>query len=145
MRTAGLIGVSLIALVAAPPAWAQAAATQSPAVSSATQDADASGEIVVTATKRTQTLDKVPVSVSVTSAKTIQQAHITDLIDLQSVVPSLKVQQFSSVGQTNFTIRGFGNGAGNDGIETSVASTSRQARSTSSRRAPSSNSAARPR
>ena len=84
------------------------------------QDASASGEIIVTATKRTQTLDKVPVSVSVTSAKTIREAHITDLIDLQSVVPSLKVQQFSAVGQTNFTIRGFGNGAGNDGIETSV-------------------------
>jgi iron complex outermembrane receptor protein len=43
-----------------------------------------------------------------------------DLIDLQSVVPSLKVSQFNAVGQTNFIIRGFGNGNGNDGIESSV-------------------------
>jgi hypothetical protein len=47
-------------------------------------------------------------------------AQIRDLIDLQSVVPSLKVAQFNAAGQTNFIIRGFGNGNGNDGIESSV-------------------------
>ena len=77
-------------------------------------------EIVVTATKREQTLQDVPISVAVTSEATIEQAHIKDLNDLQSVVPSLKVQQFNAVGQTNFLIRGFGNGSGNDGIESSV-------------------------
>ena len=78
------------------------------------------GEVVVTATKREQTLQDVPVSVSVTSEATLEQAHIRDLIDLQSVVPSLQVTQFNAVGQTNFIIRGFGNGNGNDGIESSV-------------------------
>ncbi|RZF66488.1 TonB-dependent receptor [Sphingomonas populi] len=77
-------------------------------------------DIVVTATKRDETLRQVPLSVSVTSAETIARAHIVDVIDLQSVVPSLKVQQFNAVGQTNFLIRGFGNGNGNDGIESSV-------------------------
>ena len=48
-------------------------------------------DIIVTATKREQTLQDVPISVSVTSADTIEKAHIVDLIDLQSVVPSLKV------------------------------------------------------
>jgi len=75
---------------------------------------------VVTATKRAKPLQKVPVSVSVTSEKTIQRAHIQDLIDLQSVVPSLMVSQYNAVGQTDFIIRGFGNGSGNDGIEGSV-------------------------
>jgi len=112
MRRSGFLGASIIALIAS---HAAAAQTSSPPTQAAAPD-----EIVVTATKRVQTLDAVPISVAVTSAKTIQEAHITDLIDLQSVVPSLKVQQFSTVGQTNFTIRGFGNGAGNDGIETSV-------------------------
>jgi iron complex outermembrane receptor protein len=77
-------------------------------------------EIIVTAQKRDQSLLEVPLSVSVTSQETLQKAHIVDLIDLQSVVPSLKVQQFNAVGQTNFFIRGFGNGSGNDGIESSV-------------------------
>jgi len=76
--------------------------------------------ITITATKREQTLRDVPISVSVTSAATLEKAKVVDLIDLQSLVPSLKVTQFNAVGQTNFIIRGFGNGAGNDGIESSV-------------------------
>ncbi len=77
-------------------------------------------DIVVTATKREQTLQDVPVAVSVTSAETIARGQIRDLRDLQTVVPSLSVGQRNSVGSTNFFIRGFGNGANNAGIEPSV-------------------------
>ncbi len=76
--------------------------------------------VTISATKREQTLRDVPISVSVTNSETLEKARIVDLIDLQSVVPSLKVTQFNAVGQTNFIIRGFGNGSGNDGIESSV-------------------------
>ncbi|WP_306250220.1 TonB-dependent receptor [Parvularcula sp. IMCC14364] len=78
-------------------------------------------EIIVTATKREQTLQDVPVSVSVTDAETVEQARILDLLDLQSVVPSLRVSQLQNSTQTTFIIRGFGNGANNAGIEPSVA------------------------
>ena len=77
-------------------------------------------EIVVTANKREQTLQDIPLSVSVTSAETIQQSSIVDLIDLQTAVPSLRINQLQSSAQTNFTIRGFGNGANNPGIEPAV-------------------------
>ena len=77
-------------------------------------------EIVVTANKREQTLQEVPLSVSVTSGETIQQSSIVDLIDLQTVVPALRVNQLQSSAQTNFVIRGFGNGANNPGIEPAV-------------------------
>ncbi len=77
-------------------------------------------EIVVTATKREQTLQEVPVAVTVTSRDVIEKAHIQDAIDLQSVVPSLRIAQAQSTIQTNFIIRGFGNGANNVGIEPSV-------------------------
>ena len=77
-------------------------------------------EIVVTANKREQSLQDIPLSVSVTSGETIQQSSIVDLIDLQSAVPSLRVNQLQSSAQTNFTIRGFGNGANNPGIEPAV-------------------------
>ena len=77
-------------------------------------------EIVVTANKREQTLQDIPLSVSVTSGETIQQSSIVDLIDLQSAVPSLRINQLQSSAQTNFTIRGFGNGANNPGIEPAV-------------------------
>ena len=44
-------------------------------------------EIIVTATKREQTLQEVPIAVSVTSGLTIEQATILDIADLQTVVP----------------------------------------------------------
>jgi iron complex outermembrane receptor protein len=77
-------------------------------------------QIVVTATKREQTLQDVPVAVSVTTGETIERAEIRDIKDLQMVVPSLKVTQLQSSANTNFIIRGFGNGANNAGIEPSV-------------------------
>ncbi|HRE33570.1 MAG TPA: TonB-dependent receptor [Sphingopyxis terrae] len=83
-------------------------------------DTDYGNDIIVTATKRSQTLQDTPIAVSVTSAADIQNAQIRDLIDLQSAVPSLRVSQLQSSANTNFIIRGFGNGANNPGIEPSV-------------------------
>src|SRR5690606_31990254 len=80
----------------------------------------AENEIVVTATKRQQTLQDIPVAVSVTTAETIERAQIRDLKDLSSVVPSLRVGERQTSANTNFFIRGFGNGANNAGIEPSV-------------------------
>ena len=77
-------------------------------------------EIVVTATKRSQTLQEIPIAVTVTTADTIEKAQIQDLLDLQTVVPSLRVSQLQTSRNANFVIRGFGNGANNPGIEPSV-------------------------
>jgi iron complex outermembrane recepter protein len=108
-----LATVALSAFACVNPAYAQQ-------TDAAEADASTDDEIIVTASKREQTLQDVPISVSVTSAERIERAQIRDLIDLQSVVPSLKVPQFQSATQTNFVIRGFGNGANNAGIESSV-------------------------
>ncbi|MFN5010801.1 MAG: TonB-dependent receptor [Gammaproteobacteria bacterium] len=77
-------------------------------------------EVVVTATKREQTLQDVPVAVTVTTAETLEKASIRDVADLASIVPSLRVSQLQTSTNTNFIIRGFGNGANNPGIEPSV-------------------------
>jgi len=77
-------------------------------------------EIIVTANKREQTLQDIPVSVTVTTGDTISKAAIQDIIDLQSVVPTLRVSQLQSSTNTSFSIRGFGNGSNNEGIEPSV-------------------------
>jgi iron complex outermembrane receptor protein len=77
-------------------------------------------EIVVTASKRATTLQEIPIAVTVTTADTIEKAQIQDLIDLQAVVPSLRVSQLQTSRNANFVIRGFGNGANNPGIEPSV-------------------------
>lgn len=78
-------------------------------------------EIIVTATKRAQTLQDVPVAVSVTTADTIERAQIRDITDLSSVVPSLKVSQSQSQFATTYSIRGFGTSGNNLGLEPSVA------------------------
>jgi len=77
-------------------------------------------EIIVTASKRPQTLQEIPVAVSVVSAGVIEKAQVNDIKDLQSLLPSLKITQLQTTGNTNFIIRGFGNGANNAGIEPSV-------------------------
>jgi iron complex outermembrane receptor protein len=115
-----IAGASLLALVAAQPALAQGNTVPVKTAPVVVSTETPSDEIIVTATKREQTLQDVPVSVAVTSQQTIERAQIRDLIDLASVVPSLKVQQFNDVAATNFYIRGFGNGNGNVGIEGSV-------------------------
>lgn len=76
--------------------------------------------VTITATKREQTLQDVPIAVSVIDDSTIERAVLVDLNDLQSIVPSLRVGQLQSSANTNFVIRGFGNGANNAGIEPSV-------------------------
>ena len=77
-------------------------------------------EVLVVATKREQTLQEIPIAVSVVSAESIERSQVLDIKDLQSLVPSLRVTQLQSSAQTNFIIRGFGNGANNAGIEPSV-------------------------
>ncbi|MFM8481584.1 MAG: TonB-dependent receptor, partial [Gammaproteobacteria bacterium] len=84
------------------------------------QEGEGLEEIVVTATKREQTLQDVPVAVSVTPVETLERAQIRTISDLQSIIPSLRVSQLQTSTQTNFIIRGFGNGANNPGIESSV-------------------------
>ena len=81
---------------------------------------ESSNVIIVTASKREQTLQEVPISVSVTSGETIENAQIRDVLDLQTVTPSLRVSQLQSASATTFIIRGFGNGDNNFGIEPSI-------------------------
>ena len=85
------------------------------------EDNTTGNEIIVTATKREQTLQETPVAVSVTTADTIERAQIRDITDLQSVVPSLRVSQLQSAFATSYSIRGFGTDGNNIGLEPSVA------------------------
>ncbi len=120
LRLALASSVSLSAIVAVP-SLAQEAATPSAAPAAATASADeVTDEIIVTASKRSRTLQDTPISVAVTTKAAIEQSQVRDLIDLQTLVPSLKVGQLQSSANTNFIIRGFGNGANNAGIEPSV-------------------------
>jgi outer membrane receptor protein involved in Fe transport len=106
-------------------AWAQDVAAEGeeaqPAAPADEEVVDEGNDIVVTATKREQTLQSIPVAVSVTTADTIERAQIRDIADLQSVVPSLRVSQSQSQFATTYSVRGFGTSGNNIGLEPSVA------------------------
>jgi iron complex outermembrane recepter protein len=112
-----LIGATILGTGLVPVA---AFAQDAPATEEVTSDEDLGNEIIVTASKRAQTLQDTPIAVSVTSAADIERSQVRDLLDIQTLVPSLRVGQLQSSANTNFIIRGFGNGANNAGIEPSV-------------------------
>ncbi|MDG1417945.1 MAG: TonB-dependent receptor [Maricaulis sp.] len=76
--------------------------------------------ITVTAQKREQTLQEVPISVAVVTAESIEQSTIRDAADLQTLVPSLRVAEFASSTNTEFALRGLGTSSFNPGLEPSV-------------------------
>lgn len=117
-----LRSMTALGLCLAAPALAQEAPVlaQPTAEQPAAEGTEVTGDIIVTASKRAQTLQDTPISVAVATAASIEQSQIRDLLDLQTLVPSLKVGQLQSSANTNFSIRGFGNGANNAGIEPSV-------------------------
>lgn len=78
-------------------------------------------EIVVTASKREQPLQDVPVSVSVVGAQDIIDAGVNDLSDIGMMIPSLRTWTLQQSSAANFEIRGFSSGVLNSGIEPSVA------------------------
>ncbi len=75
-------------------------------------------EIVVTATKRTESLEDVPISISVVSGETIEKFRILDVQDLQSYVTNLNVQR--TFGNWAVRIRGLGSGVTNLAFDSSV-------------------------
>ena len=66
-------------------------------------------EVVVTARRRTENLQDVPLTVSAVTADTIQTQAITNIEDLGSFVPNLKISQDRATSSTiNIYIRGVG-------------------------------------
>ena len=74
-------------------------------------------EVVVTAQKRVQGLQDVPISISAISGKKISEAGITELQDMAAYVPNLTMNE-TGIG-TNITIRGVSSGI-NQGFEQSA-------------------------
>ncbi len=119
MRKSTILSASVLAMALASQS---AVAQDADSTTSETQESTSVLDtITVTATKREQTLQEVPIAVSVVDASVIADANIVDLLDLQSVVPSLRASQLERSANTTFIIRGFGNGGNNIGIEPSVA------------------------
>lgn len=75
-------------------------------------------ELIVTATKRAETLQDVPISLAAVTGDTLEAQAVHQFTDLQSVVPNLQIDQTN--GNYAITIRGLGSGASNLAFEQSV-------------------------
>ena len=74
-------------------------------------------EITVTARKRAEALDDVPISVSVTTGEKLERMSIGGLEELSAFTPNLQINENAT--QQTLTIRGIGSGA-NQAFEQSV-------------------------
>jgi iron complex outermembrane receptor protein len=79
----------------------------------------ASSEIIVTATRRSESVQKVPISMEVVSAKRIDAFHPTDLRSVLNTVPNVYIA--TSQGNDVIYIRGFGSAPANFAFDQSVA------------------------
>lgn len=81
------------------------------------------GEIIVTAQKRAENLQDVPISATVVNADQLAARQIFDPSQLQLVAPSLQVKSFNAaLGASNFSVRGVGTLSFSNTIEASVTS-----------------------
>ena len=102
----------------------QEAATRSPAdqaTPNAAPDAGglASGDIVVTATRRAQNLRDIPASISAIGSAALQQRAISNIVDLNATVPGLQISPNNT--DVTVTIRGVGHALFSPSAENSVA------------------------
>lgn len=83
-------------------------------------DAAGSDEIIVTAQKREQNLQKVPVSISVLSASALSDNRVNGLEQLAQVSPSIGFTNSANTRGQGLSIRGIGTLNFSDGVEPSV-------------------------
>ena len=105
--------VALVGLVQAPLALAQDSGAGE-------EEASTLDQIVVTAQKREEALQDVPVVVTALSEQTLKANGVRDIKDLQQIVPGLTVTSTQSESLTTARIRGIGTVGDNAGLESSV-------------------------
>ena len=87
--SAKFLATSALALLAAP-AFAQAPATAAAAAARADESPASDGEIIVTAQRRAERLQDVPLSVSAVSGDALKNAAVTNVERLEQLVPGVR-------------------------------------------------------
>ncbi|MFC4311904.1 TonB-dependent receptor [Steroidobacter flavus] len=103
--------------------WSSAVVVFLGSASALAQDTAAGGgleEVVVTAQKRVERLQDVPLAVTALSGETLSNANVNDTAGLAGVTPSLTFTQGAQPSNTNFRIRGIGTAVFGQGLEPSV-------------------------
>jgi len=125
-RTTGVVAMlaAWTAVLACPAPPSRAAESADAAASdSATTDASDGhaglDEVVVTARRRSENVQDVPIPITALGGDALDQSGTYRLEDLNDRMPSLNVQ-FANPRQSSIAVRGLGNNPANDGLESSV-------------------------
>ena len=78
-------------------------------------------EVVVTARKREENVQNIPIAVTAISGKQVEQFNLTNVEDVAQRTPQLIISRGSSGSGSDITMRGIGASSENIGIEQSVA------------------------
>jgi outer membrane receptor protein involved in Fe transport len=116
-----LLSSAMLFAAPAAPAFAQDATTDAAAPEEEVTEEVADDEIVVTATRRNQVAQDVPLAVSVVAGEQLANAGVVDIRGIQQLAPSLKTTtgQSAATGAV-LTIRGIGTAGDNPGFEPAV-------------------------
>ena len=114
-RSAWLIGVSLVALLAASKVEAQEGGQ---AASRSAEQTDIE-EVVVTASRRSEALRDVPTAVSAYGGDRLREQQVNSLTDVSTISPNIQISSFAT--NANIAIRGIGNSQVGAGADAGVA------------------------
>ncbi|QQN73430.1 TonB-dependent receptor [Croceicoccus sp. YJ47] len=105
----------------ATPAFAQLAESETDYQATGEQARGGLSEIVVTARKREESVQDVPVAVTAISEEVIQNRDITSVEKIAAIAPQFNVGRASNGSGAQLTLRGIGSSSTSIGIEQSVA------------------------
>jgi iron complex outermembrane recepter protein len=113
--------VRVLAILALPAALTTiATAEESPGASRNVRDSETPlAEILVTARRRKEVAQEVPISLSVRAGQRLEEGHSLRLQEIAQTVPNLS-PQILNPRQASIAIRGLGRNPANDGLESSV-------------------------
>ena len=77
-------------------------------------------EVIVTAQKRAQSLQDVPITVNAVGEEALQNAGVSEIVDIDKLVPSLTVLTTGLPSRTSIRIRGIGTNPSDPSLEPSV-------------------------
>ena len=112
--------LAVIAAVFSQPAWASVAQqSQQPSAEAASDSDVRSDEIIVTAQRRDQNIQDVPIAINALSSNHLKDRQIESVADLAASLPGVKFAEFSGAG--NVYIRGVGTTLVSGSGESSIA------------------------
>lgn len=118
MKKFHLLTVSALSLVAATPAFAQDTPAQDDTQSEQYQSEN---DIVVSATRRNETVQNVPLAVTAVPSSLLENAGVQDIRGLEQLAPSLQTTTGQSAATgSSLSIRGVGTAGDNPGFEPAV-------------------------